>query len=105
MNNIEKLKSLNRKMHNAVDLQKGYEISKQIDDLYKNEILIYDKSVDVLEIRLHDYPYEVDLEQVLNQHDLVVWIHHLTEKNWVDCDLINAFIERVYEIKKWVLHP
>lgn len=50
--------------------------------------------------------YEIWLETIHNKGDILQWVHHLSEKNWVTPEILAEFIEktcahlgvRVYEM-------
>src|ERR1035441_5484017 len=49
-------------------------------------------------ITLHyRYPYEIDLDRVKSHKDLVSWMVHLCEKNWMNTMILREFAERVGE--------
>lgn len=45
----------------------------------------------------HDFiSYRIPLIRLTNLSDLVCWLYHLTEKDWVTNDIIREFIEVAY---------
>jgi hypothetical protein len=50
------------------------------------------------------YPYHIKLSRIPDHEALVHWIEHLTEKEWMNSELLGQFIQRIYEIKGWDLH-
>ena len=47
------------------------------------------------------YPYEIGLESIKDQRELLGWTRHLTEKNWVTGEVISMFIDTVNSAKGW----
>jgi hypothetical protein len=49
--------------------------------------------------------YEINLDMIRTETDLLEWIQHLCEKTWMDTDLIREFIETVgiYWAMRWRL--
>jgi len=45
------------------------------------------------------YPYQIDLDRIKNERDLLAWSLHLCEKNWMNTNRIAAFIHKVAEFK------
>lgn len=50
------------------------------------------------------YPYEVDLDRIKTERDLLVWTLHLTEKAWMKTHHLFFFIQTVAKYKGWNLH-
>jgi len=46
------------------------------------------------------YPYEIDLDRINSERDLLAWALHLTEKTWMNTLRLNYFIRKVGEHKK-----
>ena len=63
----------------------------------------YNKKLNTLTINVV-YPYEVDLDSITTKTDLIGWIHHLAQKNWVNGAHIARFIEHVCTIKQWGIY-
>jgi len=51
-----------------------------------------------------EYPYEIDLDAIENERDLLAWVLHLTEKNWIKTRHLAFFIEAVAKFKGFNLH-
>lgn len=50
------------------------------------------------------YPYEIDMDRIKSKSDLLSWMVHLCEKNWIDTMILREFAERVGELKGWRIH-
>ena len=48
--------------------------------------------------------YHIELSRIPDERGLCEWIHHLSEKGWVTGEIINEFIQVVFNEKKWVLY-
>ncbi|MEI7879832.1 MAG: hypothetical protein WCI95_03045 [bacterium] len=69
-----------------------------------NKTFIYQKSNNTMQIHVNDYPYEVDLDRINSERDLLAWVLHLSEKNWTTTTLVIEFAERVAGIKGFNIH-
>jgi hypothetical protein len=49
-------------------------------------------------------PYEIDLDRIKTERDLLAWALHLTEKSWMTCSGLNHFITTVGEYKKFKIY-
>ena len=47
------------------------------------------------------YPYHIPLSRLSSKSDLLDWVLHLCEKNWMNMEYIAEFIEYVSKIKGW----
>jgi len=63
-----------------------------------NKIVRFHKNNMTVVINLA-YPYEVDLDRIKNEIDLLIWVHHLSEKTWMTTEVLSDFMEKVAEIK------
>jgi len=68
-----------------------------------NAHILYRKSNQTLLLRFA-YPYQIDLDTIQSQSDLLRWVYHLSAKNWVTSELLNHLIEKVADIKSFNLH-
>lgn len=50
----------------------------------------------------HDY--EIDLNRIKTERDLLAWVAHLTEKSWVTTTILGKFIKLVAEKKGLNVH-
>lgn len=50
------------------------------------------------------YPYEIDLERINSERDLLAWALHLCEKNWMDTRRIAETIETIAKVKGFKVH-
>ena len=41
------------------------------------------------------YPYEIDLDRIQTTGDLLRWVLHLSEKDWMTAERLNRFITKV----------
>ena len=48
--------------------------------------------------------YEIALSRIPDPRGLCEWIHHLSQKAWVDARLINDLIEAVFQAKGWTIY-
>ncbi len=55
-------------------------------EIIKAEHLSYYKPTNCLV--LNKYEYEVDLDRARNDEELLDWIYHLSEKDWVTSEMI-----------------
>jgi hypothetical protein len=62
------------------------------------EHIVWVKSNNVLLLRFA-YPYEVDLDRINTERDLLSWTRHLTGKSWMGAERTKAFIDAVADIK------
>ena len=51
------------------------------------------------------YPYEVDLDRIRTERDLLRWAYHLSGKVWMHREHIKYFIAKVAEFKGFDLNP
>jgi len=49
--------------------------------------------------------YDISLKQFKEPMDLVRWVYHLSEKRWVDREIIQEFINVVATHKGWRIQP
>jgi hypothetical protein len=50
------------------------------------------------------YPYEVDLDRIKSERDLLNWVLHFCQKTWMTTEHIYKFAEKVAKIKKFTIH-
>lgn len=65
-----------------------------------NKIFRHDKRANCLVINVV-YEYDIDLSDIKSKSDLMRWVYHLLEKNWINTDHLHEFIKRVCLIKGW----
>jgi hypothetical protein len=65
---------------------------------FYRERLVYVRDVEVLMVRFC-YNYEVDLDRINNERDLLAWALHFTEKTWMNTERLHYFIEATASIK------
>lgn len=81
------------------DLAESYdEYKKKMDGIVR-----YHKGNQTIVINLA-YPYEIDLDRIETPCQLLGWVHHLSEKNWMTTIVLHWFIEKVSEIKKFDIY-
>ncbi len=68
-----------------------------------NHLFTYDGELNTLTINVR-YPYEVDMDRIVTKTDLIGWVHHLSQKNWINGTHIARFIENVCAIKNWGIY-
>jgi hypothetical protein len=84
-----------------IEIVNGEDICKMVEDHERlmDKTFTYVKSNNTLNIRVVDYPYEVDLDQINSERDLLAWVLHLAEKNWMTTTVLREFAVRVAGIK------
>ncbi len=84
-----------------IEILNGEDICKMVEDRERlmDKTFTYVKSNNTLNIRVVDYPYEVDLDQINSERDLLAWVLHLAEKNWMTTTVLREFAVRVAGIK------
>jgi hypothetical protein len=50
------------------------------------------------------YAYEIDLDRIKSERDLLHWTLHLSEKVWMTSDRLNIFITRVGKHKGFKIY-
>ena len=50
------------------------------------------------------YPYEIDLDPVRTERDLLAWALHLCEKNWMDTERLHEVVVTIAKHKGFELH-
>jgi uncharacterized protein YlzI (FlbEa/FlbD family) len=50
------------------------------------------------------YSYWIELTRIKTPRDLLEWTHHLNGKNWVTKEMLDDFIEAVFNYRKWTLY-
>jgi hypothetical protein len=50
------------------------------------------------------YDYEIDLDEIKTERDLLAWALHLSGKTWMNTQRIGRFIEAVAQIKRLSVH-
>ena len=48
--------------------------------------------------------YWIEIDRIKTVHDVVEWIHHLLGKSWITHEMLEQFIEKVYEYRKWKIY-
>jgi hypothetical protein len=76
----------------------AWEAYAEVKEPYYFERLVYVTNVEVLMVRF-SYNYEVDLDRIHTERDLLAWALHFTEKTWIDTQRLHHFIEAVASIK------
>jgi len=78
------------------------EIMEEANEYRKlmDRAFIFDANLNTLQINAGG-SYEVDLDRIQNSADLLSWVRHLLEKEWMDQCLLAEFIDRVEKIKGW----
>jgi hypothetical protein len=71
--------------------------TEKYDQFYRERI-VYVRSNNVLLLRFA-YSYEVDLDRIKTEGDLLAWTKHLVAKPWMGPERTKAFIEVVSSIK------
>jgi hypothetical protein len=75
---------------------------EQLNQFYADN-LEFDSSENTLTLYFR-YPYEVDLDDIKTERDLLAWVLHLAEKTWMTTRHLRKFAERVAEIKGLKIH-
>jgi hypothetical protein len=61
-------------------------------------------SFDESETKVPGYFYEVDLDRIRDERDLLKWVVQLAPKLWVSKAMLEEFIVRVAEIKRFQVY-
>jgi hypothetical protein len=72
-------------------------------DQFYRERIVYVRSNETLLLRFA-YDYQVDLDRIKNERDLLSWALHLCEKTWMTTECLNRFIKAVPAIKRFKVH-
>lgn len=72
--------------------------SELFEQFYRERI-VYARSNETLLLRFI-YNYEIDLDEIETEGDLLRWVLHLCEKTWMTSERLHHFIEAVGTIKK-----
>ncbi len=64
----------------------------------------YDRKYDTLTINVAGFPYEIPMDEIRTHHDLIGWVRHMSEKNWITTEHIRNLIECVCAIKNWPIN-
>ena len=75
----------------------------KLSDLYYFERIVHVLDKRTLLLRFL-YDYEIDLDRVNSERDLLAWSYHLCSKNWMDTAKLREFIDAVCQIKKFRIH-
>jgi hypothetical protein len=76
--------------------------SRLCDQFYQEQI-VYVRTNNTVLLRFL-YDYEVDLDQIKTEADLLNWTLHLCEKTWMSTERLHKFIEAVAQIKRFKVH-
>ena len=89
-----------------IEILNGEDICKSLEDHERlmEKTFVYVKSNNTMQISVNDYPYEVDLDRINSERDLLAWVLHLSEKTWATTDIISEFASRVARIKGFDIH-
>ena len=72
-------------------------------DQYYQEHIVYVRGNSTVVLRFQ-YDYEVDLDRIRNEGDLLRWSLHLCGKTWMNTARLAKFIQAVADIKKLRIH-
>ena len=50
------------------------------------------------------YPYEIDLDTIRTERDLLAWSLHLCQKNWIDTERLHEVVTAIAKHKAFELH-
>lgn len=67
-------------------------------ELFYQQRIVWVRSNNVLLLRFA-YSYEVDLDRIKTERDLLAWTKHLVSKPWMGAERTEVFIEAVSDIK------
>src|ERR1700730_11193941 len=76
--------------------------SHKFEQFYRERI-VHVRSNQTLLLRFQ-YDYEVDLDRINSERDLLSWALHLCGKAWMTSERVGQFIEAVAKIKKLTVH-
>ena len=82
-----------------IDMNKLFEWSEKTKDLM-NEIFIHNAKNNTITIN-SSYKYEIDLDRIATESNLLWWLDHLSAKTCMPKELLREFIRRVAQIKGW----
>lgn len=54
-------------------------------------------------IRYGGYDYDIALDRIKNQQELLGWVYHLSEKTWMNGERICDFIDAIITHKRWAI--
>lgn len=72
-------------------------------DAYYAERIVYHPENETLMLNF-GFPYEVDLDEINNAEQLLGWVMHLAEKDWMTAMHLRMFARRVSELKGINIH-
>jgi hypothetical protein len=84
----------------------GYYLDSEWTRLYKQffrERVVHVRSNNVLLLRFQ-YTYEVDLDRIKTERDLLGWVLQLVGKPWTSAERVKVFADAVAEIKGFNIH-
>lgn len=74
------------------EINSNHEKSMNITKLNKNLAGIIHYEHNRTLVLTWSYDYEIDLDRIKDEQDILWWVCHLSEKVWMDKDRIRAFI-------------
>lgn len=51
-----------------------------------------------------EFEYDIAINRIQNPEDLIAWLIHISEKNWVHKEMLRDFILTVCNEKGWKTH-
>jgi hypothetical protein len=72
---------------------------KKVFHQFFSERIVFISSRNVLSLRFSDIDYDVDLDRIQTEGDLLAWVCHLTGKDWMNSERLRLFIEAIATIK------
>jgi hypothetical protein len=76
--------------------------ARKFESFYQ-QCVVWVRSNNVLLLRFA-YTYEIDLDRIKTERDLLAWTHHLVGKPWMGPDRTQVFIDTVADIKGFNLN-
>jgi hypothetical protein len=61
--------------------------------------MVYDKGNECLNLNLPSFSYEIDLDRIKNERDLLAWACHLCQKSWMTTSTVRSVVVKISEIK------
>jgi hypothetical protein len=92
------------------EIGRSYSVGKMLDsewstlfDEFYRQRIVYVRGNNTLLLRFA-YDYEIDLDRIKREVNLLSWIEHLCGKNWMNTERLNHFIKVVADIKGFKIY-
>ena len=85
-----------------IDVKKSFDdFQKEMQEVEENILFIDGYCV----LRYGGYDYNIELSRLKTERDLLSWVLHLTEKNWMDSRRLMYFIANVARVQNLDVRP